>query len=108
MFAIVETGGKQFRVEEGLTFKVEKLSNDSGLEYGAGDEVVLDKVLLVSDGSVAVGKPYVDSAKVTCEVVDNDRGKKLVVFKKWRRNDSRKKQGHRQWHTTLKVKSIQK
>ncbi len=100
MYAIIECGGKQFRVEEGGKIRVEKLNAD------VGGEVVIDKVLLYSGASFAVGKPYVADAKVTAEVVEHGRGDKIVVFKKWRRNDSRRTQGHRQDFTTLKIKSI--
>lgn len=102
MYAIVETGGKQYRVEEGAKITVEKLAVDTGAE------VALEKVLLVGgDGPLKVGAPYVSGAKVTCEVLDHPRGPKVVVFHKWRRNDSHKKTGHRQDLTTLKIKSIQ-
>lgn len=100
MYAIIETGGKQLRVEEGREVKVEKL------EVEVGSEVSIDKVLLVGGENISVGTPYVDNAKVTCEVVEHGKGDKIVVFHKWRRNDSRKKQGHRQPFTTLKVKAI--
>jgi large subunit ribosomal protein L21 len=100
MYAIIESGGKQFRVEEGLELDVEKLAAE------AGSEVTIDKVLMVGGNDVSIGTPYVENAKVTCEVVEHGRGKKIVVFHKWRRNDSRKKQGHRQDYTRLKVKSI--
>ena len=102
MYAIIETGGKQYRVEEGLKIKVEKLP----VEQGA--EVVLDKVLLVAGtGDPQVGAPYVSGAKVVCEAVEHGRGKKLIIFHKWRRNDSHKKTGHRQDYTALKIKTIQ-
>jgi large subunit ribosomal protein L21 len=102
MYAIVETGGKQYRVEEGAKITVEKLTADSGVE------VALDKVLLVGEaGGLKVGAPYLDGAKVTCEVVEHLRGPKVMVFHKWRRNDSHKKTGHRQDLTTLKIKTIQ-
>ncbi|MFZ5425564.1 MAG: 50S ribosomal protein L21 [Thermodesulfobacteriota bacterium] len=102
MYAIVETGGKQYRVVEGAKITVEKLTAD------AGAEVALDKVLLVGeDSGLKVGAPYVDGAKVTCEVVEHVRGPKIMVFHKWRRNDSHKKTGHRQDLTTLKIKAIQ-
>ncbi|CAM2059600.1 50S ribosomal subunit protein L21 [Desulfovibrionales bacterium] len=100
MFAIIETGGKQFRVEEGYEIKVEKLTANNG------NEVNIDKVLFVGDTVSKVGAPYVANAKVTCEVVGHGRGKKIIIFHKWRRNDSRKKQGHRQAFTTLRVKAI--
>lgn len=102
MYAIVETGGKQYRVVEGAKITVEKLTAD------AGSQVALEKVLLVGEeGGLKVGAPYVDGAKVTCEVVEHLRGPKVIVFHKWRRNDSHKKTGHRQDLTTLKITSIQ-
>jgi len=102
MYAIIVSGGKQFRVEEGKEIKVAKLAVEPG------SEVTIDKVLLLADQAVQVGAPYVAAAKVTCEVMGHGRDKKVVVFHKWRRNDSRKKQGHRQDFTTLRVKSIVK
>lgn len=101
MFAIVETGGKQYRVQEGLQIKVEKLDVDPA------KEIELDKVLVVGEGGeVKIGTPYVEGAKVVCEVLGHGRGKKIIVFKKKRRKGYRKKQGHRQWFTALKVKEI--
>ncbi|MDD4731209.1 MAG: 50S ribosomal protein L21 [Desulfovibrio sp.] len=101
MFAIIETGGKQFRVEEGLELDVELLKAE------AGSTVSIDKVLLVDNGGdTKIGTPYVDGAKVDCEVVKHGRGKKIVVFHKLSKKDSRKTQGHRQDFTRLKVKSI--
>ncbi len=102
MFAIIETGGKQYRVEQGLEFKVELLQADPGTE------VDMDKVLLVADGDqTKIGAPYLDGAKVACEVLGHGRGEKIFVFKKERRKDSHKKIGHRQDYTSLKVKTIQ-
>ncbi len=101
MYAIVETGGKQIRVEEGAVINVEKL------DVEVGGELVLDKVLMVGGDDVKIGAPYVDGASVTCAVAEQGRGKKIIVFHKWRRNDSHKKQGHRQDYTTLEIKSIQ-
>lgn len=102
MFAIVETGGKQFRMEEGRTLKVDKL------DAPAGTEITLDKVLLLGAGDdVKIGQPLVASATVQCEVLEHGRDKKIIVFKKKRRKDYRKKQGHRQDFTRIKVKSIQ-
>ena len=102
MYAIIETGGKQVRVEEGRQIKVERLAAETG------SEIVLDKVLLVDKGGdVAIGRPYVEKAQVACEVVEHGRGKKIIVFHKRRRKDSAKKQGHRQDFTTLKIKTIQ-
>ena len=102
MFAIIETGGKQYRVEQGLEFKVELL------QVEPGSEVSLDKVLLVADGGqTKIGAPYLEGAQVACEVLGHVRGEKIIVFKKKRRNDFHKKTGHRQDYTSLKVKTIQ-
>jgi large subunit ribosomal protein L21 len=101
MFAIIETGGKQYRVEEGLELNVDLLKVE------AGNKLSIDSVLLVEkDGDTKIGEPYVKGAKVECEVLGNIRGKKVVVFHKLPKKDSRKKQGHRQDYTQLKVKSI--
>lgn len=100
MYAIIETGGKQYRIEEGTQLRVEKL----GAEAGA--EVTLDKVLMLGGENLVVGAPYVENATVTAEVVAHARAPKVQVFKRWRRNDSRKLRGHRQDYTTLKIKSI--
>lgn len=100
MYAIVETGGQQFRVEEGRSIRVDLLS------AAVGEEVSLDKVLMLGGGKFTLGKPYVDGASVKAEVVDHIQGDKVIVFKKWRRKDSRRTTGHRQQYTTLKIKSI--
>ena len=101
MYAIVLAGGKQYKVQEGATITVDLLSAEAGSEY------VLDKVLLVGGSEVKVGEPYDSGATVACEVAGHVKGKKIVVFHKRRRQDSHKKQGHRQSYTQLKVKSIQ-
>jgi large subunit ribosomal protein L21 len=102
MYAIVETGGRQIRVEEGRTVNVEKLKAEPGAT------LVLDRVLLVDKGAgdLAVGTPLVDKAQVTCEVVGHGRARKIIVFKKKRRKDYQKKQGHRQDFTTIKITKI--
>ena len=100
MYAVIETGGKQYCVSEGSRLKVEKLTVE------AGGEVVLDKVLMLGGSSFSVGAPYVSGAKVTAEVIEHARAKKIVIFKKRRRQDSRLKQGHRQTYTTIRIKSI--
>ena len=101
MYAIVLAGGKQYKVQEGATITVDLLAAEAGAEY------VLDKVLLVGGSEVKVGEPFVSGAAVTCEVAGHVKGKKIVVFHKRRRQDSHKKQGHRQSYTQLTVKSIQ-
>lgn len=100
MYAIVETGGKQFRVEEGCKIFVEKLKAD------VGSELILDKVLLVGGADFKVGAPYVENASVKCEVLQHGRGAKIKVFKRWRRNDSRKLRGHRQDFTAIRITGI--
>lgn len=102
MYAVIETGGKQYPVKVGDTLTVDKMPAQ------VGDEVVVDKVLFVSkeSGEKVVGEPYT-SAKVVCEVLEHGRHKKVIVFKFKKRKDYKKKQGHRQWFTKLKVKSIE-
>lgn len=101
MYAIILAGGKQYKVQEGATITVDLLKAEAGSEY------VLDKVLMVGGQETKVGAPYVSGASVTCQVAGHVKGPKLVIFHKWRRNDSHKKQGHRQGYTKLTVKSIQ-
>lgn len=100
MYAIIETGGKQFRVTEGATIRVDKLDAE------AGQEVALDKVLMIGGEDVKIGMPYVADAKVMAKVLEHGRGPKIRVFKKWRRNDSRRLQGHRQDYTALEVTAV--
>lgn len=101
MFAVVKTGGKQYRVAENDLMKVEKLDAE------AGDTVVLDQVLMVGDGDDRkVGAPLIEGAVVEAEVVEQTRAKKIIVFKKKRRQNYRRKKGHRQHQTVLKVIGI--
>ena len=100
MYAIIETGGRQFRVVEGSKIHVEKLRAD------VGSELVLDKVLLVGGPGLNLGAPYVQGAAVKAEVLAHGRGEKLLIFKKRRRHDSRRLKGHRQEYTALKITSI--
>lgn len=100
MYAIIKTGGKQYCIEEGSQIRVEKLIAE------AGTEVTLNEVLMVGGGELKIGAPFVKDASVTAEVVAQARAPKVLVFKRWRRNDSRKLRGHRQDYTTLKIKSI--
>jgi len=100
MYAIIETGGKQYRVEEGSKLRV------ATIDAEVGSTVALDKVLMLGGGDLAVGAPYVENAKVSAEVLEHGRGEKIRVFKKWRRNDSRRMQGHRQNYTAIKITSI--
>jgi len=103
MYALIESGGKQYKVSEGTVLKVEKL------EAAAGDRLSIDKVLMVNDenGNVKVGNPLVSNARVEVEVMEQGRDKKVVVFKYKRRKNYRKKQGHRQPFTRIKVLKIE-
>jgi large subunit ribosomal protein L21 len=101
MYAIVETGGKQYQVEAGQIVDVERLSAD------VGDEVELDQVLLVSgDDEVRVGQPRVEGAKVRATVLRQDRGRKVIVFKFKPKERYRRKAGHRQSYTRLRIDEI--
>ena len=100
MYAIIETGGKQYRVEEGSKIVVEKLAAQ------AGSDVTLDKVLMGGGVDCKGGAPYLAGAAVTAEVVEQGRGPKVMVFKRRRRKDSKTLRGHRQDCTTIRVKSI--
>ena len=100
MYAVIETGGKQYRVQEGDVITVEKL------DAKAGDKVTFDKVLVLNDGKeMKVGTPYLD-AGVTASVVENGKGKKVIIFKYKAKKDYRKKQGHRQPYTMVKIESL--
>ena len=101
MYAIVRTGGKQYQVEAGDTLRVEKLQGE------VGDTVELDGVLLVGDGeTVTIGQPVVEGAKVVAKVLEQGRHKKIIVFKKKRRQGYQVKKGHRQMYTALKIETI--
>ncbi|MBE0485973.1 50S ribosomal protein L21 [Marinobacter sp.] len=102
MYAVIVSGGKQHRVKEGETLKLEKL------EVETGGSVEFDRVLLVVNGEdVKVGAPVVDGAKVTAEVVSHGRHAKINIIKFRRRKHSMKRQGHRQWFTEVKITGIQ-
>jgi len=102
MYAIVETGGKQYKVAEGDVVKVEKLDLEEGTQ------ITLEKVLMVAkEGGLVVGKPFVDSAKVVASVVKQGKAKKIIVFKYKNKTNYRKKQGHRQPFTALKIEKIE-
>lgn len=100
MYAIIKTGGKQYKVSEGDLVRVEKLP------YEVGDTVEFDQVLLVSGDEVKVGSPVIENAKVTATVEDQNKDKKIVVFKYKPKKQYRKKHGHRQPYTLLKIDSI--
>ncbi len=101
MYAIVESGGRQYRAEEGHTFSVEKLP------YEVGDKVELDNVLLIANGdSVNVGQPTVGGATVKATVVEQYRGKKILVWKYRAKQRYRRRRGHRQDYTRLRIDEI--
>lgn len=102
MYAIIETGGKQYKVEKDQILHVENLNIEEG------GEVVFDKVLLVSgdDGAITVGKPYVKGATVKGSVLKNGKSKKIIVFKYKAKKNQRKKKGHRQPFTRVEIKEL--
>lgn len=101
MYAIIRTGGKQYRVAQGEVLKVEKL------DVAAGDSLDITDVLLIANGDdLKVGAPVLAGAKVTAEVVSHGRGPKIRIIKFKRRKHHRKQMGHRQWFTELKITSI--
>lgn len=101
MYAIIATGGKQYKVEEGQTLDVELLHAE------AGETVEIDSVLLINkDGEVVTGKPYVEGAKVSLKVVEKGKAPKIVVFKYKPKKNYRRKKGHRQPYTRVTVESI--
>ncbi len=101
MYAIIETGGKQYRVEPNEVLQVEKLA------AAPGDMVEFDKVALVQDeGNITLGAPWVEGAKVTCKVLSQGRDRKIVVFTYKRRKQYKRKMGHRQSYTQVKVEKI--
>lgn len=101
MYAIIETGGKQYKVTEGDTLYIEKLPNE------AGDKITFDKVLAILDGEKnTIGAPVVEGAKVDAEVVKNGKGKKVIVFKYKPKKNYRRKQGHRQPYTKVTIGKI--
>ncbi|WP_130806559.1 50S ribosomal protein L21 [Senegalia massiliensis] len=101
MYAVVETGGKQYRVQEGDTLFVEKIAGNEG------DNIKFDKVLLVSnDGDVKVGKPFIEDMTVDASIVEHGKSKKIIVYKFKAKKDYRRKQGHRQPYTKVKIEKI--
>ncbi|CEO40424.1 50S ribosomal protein L21 [Photobacterium kishitanii] len=101
MYAVFQSGGKQHRVSEGQTLRLEKLDAETGAN------VEFDSVLLVANGEeVTVGAPFVAGGKVTAEVVTHGRGDKIKIVKFRRRKHSRKQMGHRQWFTEVKITGI--
>jgi len=102
MYAIIETGGKQYKVREGDVITVEKL------DKGEGEQVVFDQVLVVADGDqIKVGEPLIAGATVTGKVEKNGRGRKIIIFKYKPKKNYRRKQGHRQPYTRVVIEKIQ-
>jgi large subunit ribosomal protein L21 len=101
MYAVIKTGGKQHRVSEGDVVVVEKIDG------GKGDAVVFDQVLMVEkEGDIRIGRPVVEGAKVTGEILSQTKAAKLIVFKMKKRKGYHKKNGHRQQLTSMKIKEI--
>ncbi|MEM1414692.1 MAG: 50S ribosomal protein L21 [Myxococcota bacterium] len=100
MYAVIKTGGKQYRVQEGDVLRVEKLPGD------VGATVELDEVLMIGGETVAVGTPLVEGARVTAEILAQDRAKKIIVFKMKKRKNYRRKYGHRQPYTELRITGV--
>ena len=103
MFAVLKTGGKQYKVAQGDVIQVEKL------EGNVGDKVTLDQILMIGEeDKLDVGAPILDGGKVICEIIDQTKGPKILVFKKKRRKKYRRTNGHRQLITYLKITDISK
>ena len=103
MYAIIETGGKQYRVVDGDVLRIEKINAE------VGNTIYFENVLMIGEGSdVKVGTPYIDGQKVAAEVIEQGRADKVVIFKYLPKKDSRTKQGHRQPYTEVKIKLNQK
>ena len=98
-FAVIKTGGKQYKVQEGDVLSVEKLDHE-------GDSVVFDQVLLVANGQVQVGRPLIQGAKVEAKVLEDGKGKKKMVFRYKSKTRQRKKKGHRQPYTKVQITKI--
>ena len=101
MYAVVESGGKQYRVQEGEILRVEKIPGD------IGNSVTFDKVLMFSDGAkVNIGSPILEGVAVNGHIVEQGKTKKIIVFKYKKRKRYRRKQGHRQQYTAIQIDSI--
>jgi len=101
MYAVIATGGKQYKVSEGDTLRIEKLEGD------VGSKIEIEEVLMVGgDGEAKIGTPVLEKAKVTGQIVEQGKAKKVLVFKKKRRKGYKKLQGHRQQYTALKIEKI--
>jgi len=103
VYALIQTGGKQYKVNEGTILQIEKVAGE------AGDNLVLDQILMINDenGNVTIGSPLVENAKVTAKILQQGRDKKVIVYKYKRRKNYRRKQGHRQPYTRLLIEKIE-
>ena len=102
MYAVVNTGGKQYKVQKGETLRIEKIPGE------VGTQVTFDKVLMVADGeNVRVGQPLLEKATVQASIIEQDRAKKIIIFKYKRRKRYRRKQGHRQPYTAIRIDGIE-
>jgi len=102
MYAVIKTGGKQYKVKEGEILRVEKLQGEEG------SDIQFNDVLMYSDGEkVTLGKPFIDNVIVNCNIVEQSREKKIIVFKYKRRKGYRRTKGHKQHYTAIKISSIQ-
>lgn len=102
MYAVVATGGKQYRVEIGSVLHIEKIPGD------IGDHVTFDEVLMLTDGDeVSIGRPKLENAQVNATILEQGKAKKIIVFKYKRRKRYRRKQGHRQMYTAVKIDGIE-
>ncbi|MCK7512466.1 MAG: 50S ribosomal protein L21 [Desulfobacterales bacterium] len=102
MYAVVSTGGKQYKVQKGETLRIEKIPGE------VGSKVTFDKVLMVADGeNIRVGQPLIEKAAVQASIVEQDKAKKILVFKYKRRKRYRRKAGHRQPYTAIRIDGIE-
>ena len=106
-FAVIQTGGKQYKVSKGSLVSIEKLKAN-GTQYKKGDKIVFDKVLLVDDGKdTTIGTPYIDGAKVNAEITEIGRGRKILIVKYKQKSRYLRRGGHRQPFFKVKITSIQ-
>jgi len=101
MYAVIRSGGKQYRVAPGQTIRLESLPGDVGAKIQLGDVLLVE-----NEGNIQIGKPLVANAKIEATVLERDRAKKVLIFKKKRKKQYRRTQGHRQDYTTVRIENI--
>jgi large subunit ribosomal protein L21 len=101
MYAVIRTGGKQYRVTPGQTIRLESLPGEVGAKIELGDVLLVE-----NEGNIQIGKPVVANAKIQATVIERDRAKKILIFKKKRKKQYRRTQGHRQDFTTVRIENI--